>query len=141
MSLTYTWAISSLKIKDEVNVDGDTLPKAVCQTYWKCTGTDSEGRTGEFSGATPFSAANVPAGSFSAFESLTEEDVIGWVKNIVESDPGYKAHIDGMIMKQIDAVIEEEVDESSLPWAPADATPAVPADAIEDAEIVEDGEE
>ena len=143
MSLTYTWKINSIKIKDEVNVDGETLPKAVCQTYWKCTGTDVDGNTGEFSGATPFSAANVPAGSFVSFESLTEETVIGWIRNIVENDAGYKAHIDGVIQKQIDAVIEEEVEESSLPWAPADVTPTVPADApaeddVEDAEIVEE---
>ena len=128
MALTYTWSVTSIKIKDEVNTAGETLPKAVCQTYWKVVGTDENGNEGEFSGATPFSAANVSAGSFTAFESLTEEAVTGWIKDIVIGDPSYKAHIDGVIQKQIDADIEEEVAEGALPWAPADATPPVAAD-------------
>ena len=71
MALTYTWSVTSLKVRDEVNADGETLSNSVVQTYWKCTGTDENGNSGTFSGATPFTAANVPAGSFIAFAYLT----------------------------------------------------------------------
>lgn len=143
MSFTYTWKINSLKVRDEVNSDGETLPKAVCQTYWKVTGEDANGNTGEFSGATPFSAANLTAAQFASFDSLTEENVIGWIQNIVNNDASYKAHIDGVIQRHIDETTEEEVDESSLPWAPADATPTPsPEDEdVVDAEIVEEEED
>ena len=57
--MTYTWKVTGIKIKDEVNAEGVTLPKAICQTYWQKIGTDANGNEGTFSGATPFSAAEV----------------------------------------------------------------------------------
>jgi len=120
MAFTYTWAITSLKVKDEVNSDGATLTNAVVQTYWKVIGTDENGNTGEFSGATPFSAANVPAGSFKDFADLLEADVIGWIQNVVNNDASYKAHIDGQIQKMIDIDVVVEKTSSELPWAVAE---------------------
>ena len=122
MAFTYTWSVTSLKVKDEVNADEVTLPNAVVQTYWKVVGTDENGNTGEFSGATPFSAANVPAGSFVDFADLTEESVLGWIKNVVNGDASYKAHIDAQIQKMIDAEISVEKTGDALPWA----TPVTP---------------
>jgi hypothetical protein len=40
MAFTYTYTVRNLKVKDEVNADGDTLSNAVVQTYWDITGTD-----------------------------------------------------------------------------------------------------
>lgn len=124
MALTLSYAITSLKVKDEVNADGVTLQNAVCQTYWKCTGTDTDGNTGEFQGATPFSAATVSEGDFTAFEDLVEADVIGWVQAVVDGDASYKEHIEGQIQRQIDADITREAD---MPWA-EDVTPPLPDD-------------
>lgn len=129
MSLTYTWKIDSLKVKDEENVDGATLPEAVYQTYWTITGTNSSGQSGTWSGATPFSAKNVPANSFVAFKDLTEETVLGWVKNVVNSDAGYKAHIDEQLLKRIDEQFgnAKDVGADALPWATGeDVTPTPP---------------
>jgi len=136
MALTYEWSINSLKKKDQVNSEGATLEGAVVQTYWKVIGTDENGHAGEFQGATPFSAENVPAGSFVAFEDLTEETVCGWVQNIVNNDPVYKAHIDERIRHNIDVEhgLEVEVNESDLPWSTGDVTPVPSADADADAE-------
>lgn len=117
MAFTYNWSVTSLKVKDEVNADGETLQNAVVQTYWKVVGTDGNGNSGEFSGATPFSAANVPAGSFVAFADLTEETVLNWIKNVVNGDASYKAHIDGQIQKRIDAEVSVEKSGAALPWA------------------------
>ncbi len=122
MALTYTWSITSLKVRDEVNKDGDTLPNAVVQTYWKVVGADANGTEGQFSGATPFSAANVPAGSFKPFEELQEADVIAWVQNVVNSDENYKAHIDGVIQGQIDAATTVEKAATDLPWVTEEPT-------------------
>ena len=127
MAFTYTYTVRNLKVKDEVNADGDTLTNAVVQTYWDITGTDEEGNTGQFTGATPFSAANVPAGSFTAFADLDEATVIGWITGVINGDAGYKAHIDMQIQKEIDRNIATEVAGEDLPWG--EATPA-PADGI-----------
>lgn len=114
MAFTYTWEVTGLRKRDQVNSEGATLPGAVVQTYWKVTGTDADGNTGEFSGATPFTAEEVPAGEFTAFESLTEETVLSWIRAVVEGDLPYKQHIDERIAHQIDQEQEEDVNE--MPW-------------------------
>jgi hypothetical protein len=133
MSYTYTWKITSLKVKDQVNSEGATLTDAVVQTYWQVAGTDADGNKGEFSGATPFTAENVPAGTFKAFADLTEADVLAWIQNVVNNDPVYKDHIDKQIQKQIDEHnnVVREVQEAGLPWATEVVTPPTPSDAPE----------
>ena len=125
---TYVWEVTSLRKRDAVNSEGATLSGAVVQTYWKVTGTDGSGNTGEFSGATPFDASNVPAGSFVAFEDLTENTVLGWIQAVVNADQGYADHISERIAHQID---EEQVEDATMPWAPEDVTPELPEDALE----------
>lgn len=120
MALTLEYTVTSLKVKDEVNSEGATLTNAVCQTFWKVVGTDTNGNTGEFSGATPFTAASVSQENFTNFADLTEATVVGWIQAVVDGDAGYKAHIEEQIEKQIDADIAEEV---SMPWAEDDVTP------------------
>ena len=113
MAITYTWSITGLKTKNE----GDNT-NAVVQTYWKKIGTDENGNEGTFSGATPFTSVDVPAGEFVAFEDLTEETVLDWIKSVVVGN--YEQHVNGQIQKQIDDKITPVV-EASLPWAPAPA--------------------
>lgn len=133
MALTLTYTVTNLKVKDEVNADGVTLPNAVCQTYWKVTGTDGNGNTGEFSGATPFSAATVSEGNFVAFADLQEEDVISWITAVVDADPGYKAHIEEQCQRHIDESLTRDP-EGGMPWAP-DVTPDPEAVAAEGAAV------
>lgn len=112
---TWTWEVTGLKKQDQVNSEGANLAGAIVQTYWKLTGVDGSGNEGEFAGATPFNASNVPAGSFVAFEDLTEETVLGWIKNVVETDQGYADHISSRVKLQID---ESSIEEATMPWAP-----------------------
>ena len=114
MAITYTWEITSLKTKNETLGDGVVLPNAVCQTYWKKIGTDENGNEGTFSGATPFSAANLTEENFKQFDTLTEEIVLGWIQAIVVG--GYEEHVNGQIQKQIDEKVTPIV-ESAMPWA------------------------
>jgi len=132
MSLTKTWRIDSMKVKDEVNADGVTLPRAVYQTYWTVTGTNSDGHSASWSGATPFTAANVPEGEFTAFADLTEATVLGWIQAVVNADSGYAAHIDEQIEKRIEEEhgTGEEIQSDALPWAAnTEVTPTPPSDA------------
>ena len=140
MALSYTWKITGLKKKDQVNSEGATLEGAVVQTYWEAEGTDESGNKASFQGATPFSAENVPAGSFVAFEDLTEENVISWVQNIVDNDPSYAAHIEERIRAEIDKEVVEDVTEGSLPWSDGSEVtpdPEVLASSEDEEEVVE----
>lgn len=112
MSMTYTWEITSIKKQDQTNADGDALANAVVQTYWKKTGTDADGNTGSFSGATPLTAVNTPVSSFVALKDLKEDVVLGWIQAVVTG--GYEEHVNGKIQSQID---EQTVTEADMPWA------------------------
>ena len=135
---TWTWEVTGLKKTDQVNSEGATLEGAVVQTYWKVVGADSDGNEGEFSGATPFTAVNVPAGSFTAFETLTEATVLGWIENIVNSDQGYADHISEQVAKKIDEVT---ITDAHMPWAPAVTPEPVPVPGDDPAENAVESDE
>lgn len=113
MALTYTWALTSLK-----KADVDNLSGVIVQTQWTCTGTDEDGVFGTFNGATPFDPAQVDPENFTAYESLTEAQVLGWIEAIVVD--GYKAHVDERIAHQIaeKKLAAQDVSEGQFPWSP-----------------------
>lgn len=132
MALTYTYKVTGLKTRDQVNSDGVTLTDAVVQTYWQMEGTDENGETAIHSGATPFTAENVVAGSFVSFSELTEETVIQWIKDYIASEPSYGVHIESQMRKEID---RRAIKEATLPWAPEEAVTPMPgaeADPVEE---------
>jgi len=111
MTITYTWAVTSVKTKTE----GDNVD-AVVQTYWTKTGTDEDGNTGVFSGATPFTSVNVPDEEFVAFEDLTEATILGWIQGVFVDNETYDNHVNEQIAKQIDDK-KNPIEQKSLPWA------------------------
>lgn len=119
MNITYTWKIKNLKVRDE-----NGKPNAVVQTYWEKIGTDEQGNTGVFSGATPFTAENVAPEAFIPFEQLTEEIVLGWIQNVVVGS--YEEHVNDQILKQITEK-RNPISDVPLPWAPAPAPSSEPA--------------
>lgn len=123
MAITYTWKVTSVKVK---NVS-DVKQNAVVQTYWQKIGTDENGNEGTFSGATPFSVDPTDGdGPFIPFDQLTEQDVIDWIKKVVVGS--YEEHVNAQIQKQIDEKISP-VSEPTLPWAPP-APPVEPAPTV-----------
>lgn len=114
MAVTYSWTVTGLRTRTEGNnVD------SVIQTHWKCVGTDEHGHSATFIGATPFTSENVSAEDFVPFEQLTEEIVLGWIQDHVNSNSAYKAHIEERIQKQLNYF---HVNEPELPWS---GTPSV----------------
>lgn len=120
MSITYTWAVKSLKTRTE-----GSNANAVVQTYWEKVGTDAAGNTGTFSGATPFTTTTMPEGStFIPLAELTEEIVLGWIQAVVTGS--YEEHVNGTIAKQL-AEKATPISETHMPWAPVvETNPATP---------------
>lgn len=116
--MDYTWAITNIR----KGPSGD-LSDVVLHVRWTLTGTDADGDTGAFQGATPLSP---PTGDFTPFEELTEAQVLGWVQAVVVGD--YRDHVYGQIAKQIAAKKSAVVDMGAeeLPWATPVVTPAAP---------------
>jgi hypothetical protein len=105
MTLTYEIKITGMKTQSDKNV--------VVQTYWELYGTDENGNSGKFNGATPFNFDEVNQKKMIPFAKLTEEIVGGWILEIINNDENYKAHIDSVIEREINANIVTEV---KLPW-------------------------
>ena len=120
MSMTYTWKMKGIKVMDETNSDGKVLKDAVVQTLWTKTGKDADGNEGVFSGATPLTAANVSESDFKALNTLTEEQVLTWIKALVEPDTAYVAHINEQISKDIE---NSKITQKAMPWGDPDFIP------------------
>ena len=122
MGYTYEWSITGIKKANTENID-----EAVIGTRWKVVCTDEDGNVGEFNGATPFDLNTINTGSFTPFSELTEEQVIGWIKNTVSGSnkaTNYWDHIESRITRDIQAkrgsysnLLEDE-----LPWKPNPTT-------------------
>ena len=115
MTFIYTWKIKSLKKQDDPSSE---LNDIIVQTYWECKGTDENGNSGIFNGATPFEPDQIDPQNFTSYEDLTEAQVIGWIQSVVNGNPSYKDHIDEQIQKQIDIIVKPvvEVQSDALPW-------------------------
>ena len=112
--MNYTWKLTSLKRKDTAN-----LQNVVVQTHWKKIGTDEDGNTGEFSGATPFDLSSADPTNFTSYEDLTEEVVLGWIRSVVVGD--YERHVNEKIAEQIEAIVSPVVSVTGgFPWEPED---------------------
>jgi hypothetical protein len=97
----------------------------VVQTYWTKTGTDEDGNTGTFSGATPLDP-NPEQSDFIPYDQLTQEIVLSWIQPIVTGP--YEDHVNSQIAKQIADKINP-ITEPVLPWAPPtppEPTPTTP---------------
>ena len=111
MTITYTWKVTNLKTQD-VSPDH---PKAVVQTYWEKHGTDEDGNTGFFAGATPFTVDPTDkSGPFIPFEQLTEADVLAWIQSQVTGS--YEEHVNAQIQRAIDETAKPVTDQPA-PWA------------------------
>jgi hypothetical protein len=111
MSMTYTWKIVGLTRKNEPD-----HPNTVVNVRWQKIGTDSANNVGYFEGATPF-VLDPAANNFIAYEDLTEETLLSWVKPKVVND--YEEHVNERIEFMIEDELRQtgEIDESNLPWS------------------------
>jgi hypothetical protein len=125
MGLTYEWKLIGLKKQNSDNVD-----EAIVGTNWKLTATDEDGNVGTFTGATPFNINTVNTASFIPYNELTEDIVLGWIKNHVSgSGPSnYMDHINGVILKEIASKkwTQIDVNEYNLPWSPTSGSVVAP---------------
>ena len=120
MAITYTWKMKEIKIVDQTNSEGKVLKDAVVQTLWQKIGKDDDGNEGIFMGATPLTAVNVPEADFKELSTLTEEQVLGWIKALVEPDTAYVAHINEQILKDIE---RNKITQKAMPWGDPDFVP------------------
>ena len=118
MALTYEWELTGLRKQN-----ADNLSDVIVGTQWKVTGTDEDGNKGTFNGATPFKMSDVDVNNFTEYSQLTQEQVLGWIKEVVSgsnSSTNYWTHINGRILEQVNITKYNRVEVSTtdFPWSP-----------------------
>lgn len=115
MAITYEWSVMGLRRSEEGNV---------IYVDWKKTGTDENGYTACFTQVEKLDPANPSSDSYIPFDSLTEENVLSWVKSKVVGT--YLMDVDHFIQRRIQEQIET-IDNISdnLPWAPPEDLPEI----------------
>lgn len=105
MATTFTWVIEWMQCKPQE--DGRT--DVVVTAGWECVGVDGS-HSSRIYGSCSFSA---PSGSFTPYDQLTQDQVLGWCwANGVD-----KASVEANIAAQIQDQINPPVIQPPLPWA------------------------
>jgi len=103
---TILWIIERLLVKP---IEG-TLTDVVITADWRCNGTQDQ-YSGTCYGSASFAP---PSGSFTPYEDLTEQQVLGWCfSNGVD-----KTAIEANVTQQINDQINPPVVAPPLPWLP-----------------------
>jgi len=137
MALTFEWKLTGLTKSTPSQLG---LENVIIGTRWQVTGTDEDGNTGTFSGATPLSLDSIDPDNFVPYENLTEPLILEWIESIVgENSPtGYWGHILERIEEQIAQVRDQITSvDGDFPWAPA---PTIAGETVSE-EPVSDEEE
>jgi len=95
----YTWSVNLLSV---LNYDG-VPPNTVNKIHWKLVGVDGAYRA-EVS--TDTAVPYDQTAPFTPFEQLTEEQVCGWIENLLGVDRVnvYKVHVAKLIQDQVPPV-------------------------------------
>lgn len=109
MAVTYTWFIEHMNCYPS----SEGQQNVVFNVAWRLTGVD-----GEFSNSLHGSAAIEPYKSgdpFTPYEQLTEEQVLGWVKETLGADQ--ISEYESAIANRISSLASPPVVIPPLPWA------------------------
>jgi hypothetical protein len=105
MATTFNWVISALDCIPQTAEGQDYVVTA----HWTCNGTD-----GTYNGSV-YSTCSFPVveGSFTPYDQLTQEQVLGWCwANGVD-----KAATEAAVQTQIQNQINPPITHPALPWA------------------------
>lgn len=108
MTTTYTWNIAQL----DTYLEYEGHPDVVFTVHWTLSGTDGEYTAGVYGSV---GVTLDPEATFIPFASLTEKQVIGWVKAALgeEQVTSYEENVAG----QIEAQINPPIVTPPLPWS------------------------
>lgn len=105
--MQFEWKITGL-----VKKTAGALPGTVIEALWCVVGTDENGKVGFFRGGGDLSPPD--PSNFTDFDSLTEQQVLGWVKSSIKYP---MSHIEQQIRLDIERSQTKQVFGADLPWA------------------------
>ncbi|CAB4137176.1 hypothetical protein UFOVP317_16 [uncultured Caudovirales phage] len=105
--ITYKWAVTQMDAYPDFAGNADV----VFTVHWRMDGVDGEHGAGVCGAAM---LALDPKADFMPYEKLTEDQVIGWVKDALGKEQ--VAAYEELVAKQIDAIVNPPVVSPPLPW-------------------------
>jgi len=108
MSATITWVIEWMQTTPTTA----TPPETVITAGWRCNGAETANAVNYT--ATVYSTCSfpMPSGTFTPYDQLTQEQVLGWVwANGVDKDA-----TEASVQTQIDNQINPPIIQPPLPW-------------------------
>lgn len=107
---TYVWTIDRMYTVNQPD------PEYVVNVLWTLTG-DQDGTIASIGGSSQFAPPADANGNFTPYDQLTQEQVIGWVKDGLgpQGVANYEANVQG----QIDSILNPPVSpqDTPLPWS------------------------
>jgi hypothetical protein len=110
MSATITWVIEWMSVKP---TEG-TLTDVVVTAGWRCSGAETAGTPAKAYADSIYGAASfpMPEGTFTPYDQLTQEQVLGWVW----ASGVDKTATEASVQTSIDNAISPPVVQLPLPW-------------------------
>jgi len=114
----FTWKILNM----EAIMSYNNLTDVVRAVYWQCEGHDDDNKYGRHWGIQQLDVDNIDSSTFTSYSSLTESQVLGWVKAALNEhnpqdagDPSFTTLIENEIQAQMDT---EEIGSrrTGVPW-------------------------
>lgn len=108
MSVSYNWIVEQMDAYPEK----DNLQEVVFNVHWRCNANDGNYH------ATGYGTVGVEfdqSETFIPYSSLTQDEVVGWVKNALGSEQ--VADIERGLEGQIDSLITPPTVTLPLPWS------------------------
>jgi hypothetical protein len=112
MSATITWVIEWMSVKP---VEG-SYTDVVVEAGWRCNGAEASGTPAIEYTSTAYGTVSfpMPEGSFTPYDQLTQDQVLGWCwANGVD-----KTAVEDQIQASIDLSINPPIVQPPLPWLP-----------------------
>jgi len=113
MTASVTWSVNDMK--------RNTADGGVFEVRWEARASDdTETDCIAVEGGKYTCTPDASAADFIAYESLTEADVIGWVKGELNSGEDTVSEIETRLTGKVDAQVEKKTSVSSgMPWVEA----------------------
>jgi hypothetical protein len=109
MSATITWVIEWMQTTSTTA----TPPETVLTAGWRCNGAETANAVDYTTTLYSSVGFPMPSGTFTPYDQLTQEQVLGWCwANGVDKDA-----TEASIQSQIDSQINPTVIQPPLPWA------------------------
>lgn len=102
--MNYTWRITKLGLRDELNGDNVLLENAIVRVQWKKIAEDTDGIAASYLGNTDLDASSIAVADFTSLNDVTKDQVIEWVQ----------ASLSTAQMARIDKQLNDKVERNRL---------------------------